>query len=248
MLKTKIFITKCFYGLVISTPLLATQDKLPTTTPIALSVKDEVFDLLNIQNEIFNILKSNEQKLISIQKSNGTLIEKWQQLLHVILPIQLEVIKTYDFGDTQSGLSKFNEEYSHRSTEYASLLELNKQKWLFLFEKTFGITEFREISLQEAQSVIADIVEEVTSESFLKQIDNLIITLGKDASLMEKRKALLTILFPLHMSVMAKHGFEGEMGYIQAQRAIMDYYYDPLIAQGAAHARTVIFRRAQLIQ
>jgi hypothetical protein len=125
---------------------------------------------------------------------------------------------------------------------------LNTQKWLFIFDKAFGITEFKEISLQKAQSLIEEIAEEMTSEAFLVQIDQVINSLKPNASLIEKRQAVLTILFPLHMSIMTRHGFDGETGYIQAQRAIMDYYHDPLIAQRAAYAQSIVFKRAQLIQ
>jgi hypothetical protein len=99
--------------------------------------------------------------------------------------------------------------------------------------------------LQEAESLISEIAREMTSEFFLAQIDSVIHSLPPNASLIEKRQAVLTILFPLHMSVMARHGFEGETGYIQAQRATMDYYYDPLISLKAAHAQAIVFKRAQ---
>jgi len=204
--------------------------------------------LLVIQNEIYNKIQLNEDKLRLIKDKSGSLIEKWQALLQVILPIQMDVIKAHNLGDNQSGLSKFNEEYARGSSESGALSELNTEKWLFIFNKTFGVTEFKEISLQAAQSLIAEIAEEMTSETFLTQIDRVINSLIPEASLIEKRQAVLTILFPLHMSVMERHGFNGEVGYIQAQRAIMDYHHDPQIAQRAAHAQSVVFRRAQLIQ
>jgi hypothetical protein len=202
--------------------------------------------LLTVQNEMYNKIQFNEHTLLLIKEKSGSLIKKWQELLRVILPIQMDAIKAYNLGDHQLGLSKFNEEYSRCALDAVTLRELNTQKWLFIFDKAFGITEFKEISLKEAQSLITEIAEEMTSEAFLVQIDQVINALEPNVSLIEKRQAVLTILFPLHMSVMAKHGFEGETGYIQAQRAIMDYYHDPLISQKAAHAQSVVFKRAQL--
>ena len=178
--------------------------------------------LLTIQNEIYNKIQFNEDNLRLIKDKSGSLIEKWQELLQVILPIQMDVIKAYNLGDNQSGLSKFNEEYTRGLSESVALSKLNTEKWLFIFDKTFDITEFKEISLQEAQNLIEEIAEEMTSETFLTQIDRVINSLRPEASLIEKRQAVLTILFPLHMAVMGRHGFNGEMGYIQAQRAIMD--------------------------
>ena len=204
--------------------------------------------LLTIQKDIFDKIQLNEHKLLLIREKSGSLIEKWQELLQVILPIQMDVIKTYNLGDHQQGLLKFNEEYGSRAPTSTALRELNTQKWLFIFDKAFGITEFKEISLQEAQSLIEEIAEEMTSETFLTQVDDVISSLNPDATLVEKRQAVLTILLPSHMSVMSRHGFAGETGYIQAQRAIMDYYSDPFIAQRAAYAQSLVFKRAQLIR
>ena len=205
-------------------------------------------ELLIVQNEIYNKIQLNEHTLLLIKENKSSLIQKWQELLKVILPIQMDVIKAYNLGENQLGLSKFHEECTRCSLESTALRELNTQKWLYIFDKTFGITEFKEISLEKAQGIIVEIAEEMTSEAFLTQVDSVIHSLEPDASLIEKRQAILTILFPLHMSVMARHGFAGETGYIQAQRAIMDYHHDPLIAQRAAHAQSVVFKRAQLTQ
>ncbi len=203
--------------------------------------------LLMIQNEIYHQIQLAVHQLVLIKEKAGSLVEKWQELLEVILPIQMQVIQSHNLENSQSGLSKFNEEYSRCALGSAALCELNKQKWLFIFDKAFGITEFKEISLQQAQSLIVEIAKEMTSEDFLIQIDQVLKALKPHASLIEKRKAVLTILFPLHLSVMTRHGFGGETGYIQAQRAIMDYYHDPLISQRAAYAQSVVFKRAQLI-
>lgn len=59
-----------------------------------------------------------------------------------------------------------------------------------------------------------------------------------------KRQALLQVLLPLHMSVIEKHGFMGEEGYVQAQRALMDFYHVPELMEGANLAQKVIFQRA----
>jgi hypothetical protein len=60
--------------------------------------------LLTIQNEIYNRIQLNQDKLLCINKKSGSLIEKWQELLQVILPIQMEVIKAYNLGGNQLGL------------------------------------------------------------------------------------------------------------------------------------------------
>lgn len=203
--------------------------------------------LISIQNEIYRQIKLNEHKLLKIKEKTCSLMEKWQDLLQVILPIQMDAIKAYSLGDGQAGLSKFNEAYAHAALDSSTLRELNTKKWLLIFDKAFGMTEYREISLGQAQSLIKEIREEMTSEPFLLEVDQAIHSLESGASMVEKRQAVLTILFPLHMSVMRRHGFEGEKGYVQAQRAIMDYYHDPEISKMAAQAQSVVFKRAQLI-
>ncbi len=49
------------------------------------------------------------------------------------------------------------------------------------------------------------------------------------------------------MAIMKKHGFAGEQGYIQAQRALMEYYSDPLILEQSKQAQTAVFKRAGLL-
>jgi hypothetical protein len=194
--------------------------------------------LLAIQNAIYANIQLHTSELHLIREKPCSLVEKWQELLQVILPIQLDALQ-----QTQLNLSKFNEEYSRCALTSTVLRNVNAQKWLYIFAEAFGITEFKEISLQEAQGLITEIAKEMTSEDFLRCIDSVV---QPHASLIEKRQAILTVLFPLHLSVMARYGFHGEAGYIQAQRAIMDYYYDPLIAQTAAHAQSIVFKRANL--
>lgn len=250
MIKINSFITKCFlfsFPLSLCTIQAQATNEIKTThnSMKQHTLSDE--ELLNAQTRIFNLIKSNELKLIAIQENRIPLVKKWQQFLQLILPIQLEIIKTYGLEGNQLGLSIFNKQYMERSLENPTLSQLNKQKWLFLFEKTFGATEFKQLSLKETQDLVEDIASAMTSDYFLNQIDDAMNSLNEDVSMIQKREHLLTILFPLHMSVMERHGFKGELGYIQAQKAIMDYYHDPKISQDSSHAQSVIFKRAKLL-
>ena len=246
-MKSLPIIAKFFY-LLASSPLHA-QEQTPNNL-LEIMHQNQLLshnDLLLIQTEIINELMRNESKLLAIHKSSGSLVEKWQDLLQLILSVQMEAIKPYNLGERQAALSRFGEEYARGAAESVLLAEMNKKKWLYLFEKAFGVAEFEEISLVKAQELIAHIGEEMTAEPFLKKIDEAVISLPPNASLFERRKAVLKVLIPLHLSVMAQYGFEGDRGYIQAQRAIMDYYHDPLIAQVAAQAQSIVFKRARLI-
>lgn len=203
--------------------------------------------LLQAQQNILTRLKAQVADLQAIKASELPLVNKWQILLSVILPIQLEVIKDLGLGDDQLALAHFNQACLEHSLQDEQLHDLNAQKWAFLLDKTFGIKELIEISLEQARLLAQDIVDAMLSESFLLEVDRVMATVPDDASLLLKRQKLLTVLMPLHMSVMQEHGFEGEEGYIQAQRALMDYYHDPLIMAGVSRAQTVLFKRAGLI-
>jgi hypothetical protein len=199
--------------------------------------------LLTIQKESLEKICSKEEALKTL---TGSLMEKWQQLLQIVLGAQLEVMKRHGLITDQATLSRFNDAYAQRALTSAALAALNKEKWLFLFDKAFGIREFKELSLAEARRLTADIVDAMTAPSLLQKVDARIEALPPSASLIERRQAVLTVLFPLHLSIMAKYGFAGEEGYIQAQRALMDYYSDPEIAQSASRAQAIVFRRARL--
>jgi hypothetical protein len=210
-----------------------------------MSYSDE--QLLTIQKETLAKLRALQDALAALRNHPGSLVEKWQQLLQIVLGAQLDVMKRHDLITDQTTLSRFNDAYAQRAQDSAELATLNKEKWLFVFDKVFGIREFKELSLSDARLLIADIVDAMTAPTFLQTVDASVAALPLSASLIERRQAVMTVLFPLHLSVMAKHGFPGEEGYIQAQRALMDHYSDPIIAQSASRAQAVVFRRARLI-
>lgn len=199
------------------------------------------------QVAIVEQLKGRQAQLEAIRASSSSIVEKWQKLLLVILPIQLRVIKSYGFQDTQEALSNFLGQFMQHVENDPSLAALNKQKWHFIFEKAFGVTEWKEVSIEEARSLVGDIVSEMTSDLFLQKIDAVIGQLKEGASIIDKRNTLLKILFPLQISIMAQHGFEGDKGYVQAQGALLDYYFDPMIQKGFAHAQSIVFERAKLL-
>lgn len=199
--------------------------------------------LLTIQKESLAKLRALRDTLAALRTHSGSLMEKWQQLLQIVLGAQLEVMKRHGLVTDQASLSRFNDAYAQRAQSSAELATLNKEKWLFIFETVFGMRDFRELSLPDARRLIAAIVEAMTAPAFLQTVDASLAALPPSASLIERRQAVLTVLFPLHLSVMAKQGFPGEEGYIQAQRALMDHYSDPVIAQSASRAQALVFHR-----
>lgn len=199
--------------------------------------------LLAIQTEIFQQMQEQKSALEAIRVSQQPLVEKWQQFLQIILPIEMMELSSRSARADQAGLSDFHVQYLDRSPHNPALFDLAKRKWLFLYEHAFGVTEFRDFSLEEARRMVAEITEQMTSDTFLQTVDQAMANLGEGADLIEKRKALLTVLFPLHMSIMEKYGFEGEKGYVQAQRALIDYYFDPEILESHNRGHQILFKR-----
>lgn len=204
---------------------------------------DQVFD---IQQDIFDQLEERQADLGRIRDSEETIVIRWQALIGTILPIQIEVIANYGFSADQQGLSLFNDKLMKFNNEHIELRKLNEKKWEYLLEKAFGLTKFRKIELKQAQDLICEIADEMESEEFLNSVDQIRSLFSHDLSMVDRRKHLLEIIFPLHKRIMEKHGFLGDKGYVEAQRAIMDYYYDPVIMERATRAQHTVFRRAGL--
>jgi len=200
------------------------------------------------QKQIFDLIKSQQEALEKIRNSDTSLINRWQNLLEVVLPAQVEVIKSLGFSEDQSGLSNYNEQFMKRAVEDQALRDLNEEKWSFLLEIAFGVKQQRKISLQDAQNLIEEIATAMTSEEFLQEVDQVVEKIDQKAPMVVKRQTILAVLQPLHLSIMAKHGFEGEEGYVQAQRALVDYYYDPVVMERANHAQDVFLKRANLVK
>ncbi len=202
---------------------------------------DQVFD---IQSQIFEALKDKEVDFERIRESEEPIVIRWQAFIGTILPVQITVIAEHGFSADQIGLSNFNDKLLKFNSEHVELRKINEKKWEFLLEKAFGLTKFKKISLKQAQDLICDIADEMISDNFLHSVDQINKLFPKEITMVERRKYLLEIIFPLHMKIMEKHGFKGDFGYVEAQRAIMDYYYDPLIMKRASQAQSIVFKRA----
>jgi len=197
--------------------------------------------LLQAQQEVLQSLKSRETEIKKIRTFEGNLIEKWQAFLGIILPIQMEAIGKFGYEESMDGLQQFNADFLIESANDAELKRINDGKWEFLFNEAFGLKEVRSIDLETARKMINDIATEMISDRFLKKLEDLVGELPSDADIVRKRKELLTLLLPVHMSVMESFGFEGEQGYLQAQRALMDHMADPEIQRKSLEAQRVVF-------
>lgn len=196
------------------------------------------------QEEIFNKVKSQADTLAKIKAMPYPLIVKWQMLLSVLLPIQVETIKNYGFTNEQTALLEYSSQLMHFQEMDSHLRSVGDSKWSYIFEHAFGLPTVQKVTQAQAAALMNDISNEMVSDEFLAQVDQHMGKLDPKLPLQEKRQALLGILLPLQLAVMAKHGFTGEEGYVQAQKALMDYMHDPQMMEKATKAQLTLFTRA----
>lgn len=204
-------------------------------------------EMMEAQKEILVLLKQKEETLLEIRGSQDSLIEKWQRFLGVILPIQIMVIRKHGYPGNQKGLAEFNQKLMSEATQNPELENINREKWLYLFDKAFGLNEVKTLTLEQAQNLTREIADAMTAEPFLQKVDGVIQSLGAEGSMLERRQRLLEVLLPVQIEVMSRYGFEGEEGYVQAQRAMMDYFYDPIVIEEAQRAQETLFKRAKMM-
>ncbi|MGD9591614.1 MAG: hypothetical protein AB7V32_03745 [Candidatus Berkiella sp.] len=212
-----------------------------------MSTPPSIEEFYQSQQTVFDALKAKQDVLAKIKAAQYPLIVKWQMLLSVLLPIQFENIKKMGFTNEQSALVDYNTQLMMYQQNDQKLKDLNNAKWQYIFEQAFDIKEVQTISQEQAIALIKDISNEMMSEPFLSQVDKFMATLDPNMQIIEKRQALLSILIPMQMNVMARHGFNGEQGYIQAQKALMDYMHDPNMIEMATKAQIQLFTRAGLM-
>ncbi|MBS0285810.1 MAG: hypothetical protein JSR17_00420 [Proteobacteria bacterium] len=203
--------------------------------------------LYESQQTLLDMLKTKQDVFAKIKTVNYPLIVKWQMMLGVLLPIQFEILKKIGFTNEQTALIEYNAQLMQTQKDDQKLRELNEAKWNYIFEQAFDITSVQKISQEQALALIKDISIEMMSENFLKQVDAFMAKLDPNMPLIEKRQHLLTLLIPMQMSVMSKHGFAGEQGYVQAQKALMEYLHEPQMIEQASKAQIALFTRAGLM-
>lgn len=203
--------------------------------------------LIAVQKAILADLVSQTAALHTIQTAEDSVLEKWQAMLGIVLATQTKAIKRLGLEDDQQSLSEFNHQLITRQVHVSELEQLNTEKWSLIFKHAFDIETVKACSLTEAQALVQAIHAAMTHDSFLKEVALAMHTIPTNASLVEKRQKLLTLLIPLHQTVMAKHGYDGPKGYFHAQKALLDHYDNELITRLATEAQAILFKHAGLV-
>lgn len=196
--------------------------------------------LLEIQNTIINGIKAEQKTLNSLRDGEQNIVEKWHDFLGVMLPIQMETIKAYGYDADQTGLSDFNEQLTAACLEDEELKTMNQDKWHFIFKEAFGVDNVPELSGEQARDLVKKIADAMMSDEFLNEVKESIAEMEEN-SLIARRQKLITLLLPLHQSVIESHGYEGDLGYVQAQKGLIDHYSDPVIIELSNKAQATVF-------
>lgn len=203
-------------------------------------------NILDTEQEILTELKQKEDDLIRIRESDATLIEKWHQLLNIIVPIQIKTIRQHGYEASEKGFATYQQKLNETINQNPTLKKLHDDKWIYLFQTIFGFSKIETISLETAQKITREIADAMTEETFLQKIDQIASSL-KEGPLLQRHKLLLDIILPVQIKIIETYGMMGEEGYIQSQRAIMDHAFDPQIIADAQRAQNALFKHAKLI-
>jgi len=196
--------------------------------------------------DIHKSVQEHKEALAEIRIDQRVIHERWQAFMGVFLPLQLEVVGPLGFSKDQPGLFEFNRQVSRAALDSKEVAQAKKELWDFLMKVSFGITEFPSLELDEARSLMMDITDALISELFLAKVDELRESFTHDTSLQERQKKLTQLIVPLQALIMRRYGFEGDLGYIRAQRALSDHTHDPLIKEQMELGYHLVFERAGL--
>lgn len=203
-------------------------------------------ELLKSLKEIFEKLQAKESEIQAILPLQLSAAEKWQKLLEIFLPAEIEVISNHGFAKDQVGLALYNQQLMTQAKKGTELHNLFIMMWEYLFKKAYGFESVRELPLDEAEQIVREMAQAGTENAFLEKVESEVGSLPENTDIMERRNKLVALTTPLHMEIFKKHGFTGEEGYIQMQRALMDHYHVPRLVQMAAHSQLILFRKAGL--
>jgi hypothetical protein len=204
--------------------------------------------ILQALNETLESVHHHKEAFAEIRVDQRAIHERWQAFMGIFLPLQLEIVGPLGFTKDQPGLFEFNRQVSLTALDSKEVAKAKKDLWDFLLKTSFGITEFPTLTLDEAKSLMMDITDALISEFFLAKVDVLRESFTPDTTLQERQKKLTQLIVPLQTLVMRRYGFEGDLGYIRAQRALSDHTHDPLIKEQLELGYHLVFERAGLTQ
>eukprot|EP01095_Lingulamoeba_sp_RSL-Kostka_P018020 TRINITY_DN9690_c0_g1_i1.p1 TRINITY_DN9690_c0_g1~~TRINITY_DN9690_c0_g1_i1.p1 ORF type:complete len:360 (+),score=92.24 TRINITY_DN9690_c0_g1_i1:63-1142(+) len=217
-----------------------------------------VFEQLNEkfnEEEIVNLL--NEIK----NNSDFNMIEKWNFLIsNIIIPLQFDILLGFgfDISDPASVIPSFNKfagfkfsevlEAEEKDQDLVDLVNSIKELNIRCFDHSMSILfdlqpeDFVELSTPRLHRHVTELVDLLTKEELVNKIGDAIAKLPENCEDHVKGKTIMNEIMPYHLKLLKKYGFEGEKGYIQAQRAISIHFYDSFVQEKAQILSALILR------
>lgn len=208
--------------------------------------KLSIEQIKDVQLSIISAIKASLKDFEQIRALASPVINQWQAFIGLMLPIQQKAIQLYSFSGDQQGLTAFNHLLA-KHLDNPEVRQLNQEKWDIALSAAFGIKKDKNINLSEAQMIICEIADTLTSNDSLAKFDKLSLQFDESLSMVEKRQRALEIILPMQMNVFSKYGFEGQQGYLIAQACLVEHYHDPIISAKANEAMSLIFSKLGLI-
>lgn len=164
-------------------------------------------------------LKGFEAEFHKLRDSNASWIKRWGGAIDILMPTMMEAAKE-SLPDQPVWLLSFNENLNKHKVDDAELKALDDQKWAYVMEHGFGITEIPAISLDLAREMTRGITTSFDDEVY-KELK----------SKHKPEEAMYQMLMSLEIPVFEASGFKGEEGYFIAQKGILEYFDDRLISE-----------------
>lgn len=188
------------------------------------------------------------QQLAQAHASADTL-QKWQLVNAVLVQATLRVMPAVGFTADAHGLQQYTEAFAAQvrtnvPEARATLQQLNESKWRVLLQKGYGVDLPEPLSREKARALAIDIVDALQDEALLKQVEESRSGLGAHMSENERQHMVARALVGVQSAAMARHGFEGDGGFAQAQVCLMEHAADAVVTASVAAATTQLYARA----
>ena len=217
------------------------------SSSLASRAKLSLEQALTSNHLVLNELESAKPQLNAV-RSNGDILSKWQHANAVLVQATLRVLPQVGYTADALGLQSYTEAFAHcmRSgtpEERSTLQQLNDAKWRVLLESAFGCEPAPRIELSKAREIVIDMVDALQDPSLLQQVEQSQEGLGARLPDAERQHMVARALVSVQAEVVARHGYEGDAGYAQAQVCLMEHAGDAVITAPIAAATTNLYAR-----
>ena len=121
---------------------------------------------------------------------------------------------------------------------------MNVTKWRTLLRHAFGCDPAPPIERSAARALAIDMVDALQDEALLAEVAGSREGLGSRLSDQEHQLLVARAVVNVQAEVMAKHGFEGDAGFAQAQVCLMEHAHDAVVTASVAAATSSLYARA----